>query len=72
MSSTETEDTRTQERAMYPVEETRERLGGIGHSTFYELVKAGRIRTVKLGRRTFVMADEIDRFLATIQEGESR
>lgn len=59
-------------RRMYPVEETRERLGGISHTTFYELVKGGRINTVKLGRRTFVMADEIERFLEALEGGESR
>lgn len=67
-----TTSTDAPERKMYPVEETRDKIGGISHTTFYELVKAGRIRTVKLGRRTFVMADEIDRFLATVREGESR
>lgn len=64
--------TDTPVREMYPVEETRDRIGGISHSTFYELVKAGRIKTVKLGRRTFVMADEIERFLATVRDGEAR
>ena len=62
--------TEAQTRNLYPVGEAQAKLGDISHTTFYELVKAGRIRTVKLGRRTFVTADEIDRFAASLTGGD--
>ena len=38
----------------YSVPEARERLGGISHAHFYELVKSNRLKITKLGRRTVV------------------
>lgn len=48
-------------RTLYPVKEAREQLGGISHTGFYGLVAKGQIHLVKLGRRSFVTADEIRR-----------
>jgi len=62
--------TETQTRNLFPVGETRAKLGDISHTTFYELKKSGRIRTVKIGRRTFVTAEEIDRFVASLTGGD--
>ena len=38
------------------------RLLGLARSTGYRVVKAGRLKTYKDGRRVFVNADEIDRY----------
>lgn len=43
---------------------TRERLGGIGHTKFFDLIKSGELRTVTIGRRRFVPSSEVDRFIA--------
>ena len=51
-------------RAMYPIPEAREQLGGISHTKFYELVGEGKVRLIKLGRRSFVSAEEIRRIAA--------
>lgn len=51
-------------RMLYSVRETRELLGGISHTTFYALVGAGQIQLVKLGRRSFVAAGELQRIAA--------
>ncbi|MEN2787559.1 helix-turn-helix domain-containing protein [Sphingomonas qilianensis] len=32
---------------------------GLGRTTVYQLIKAGRLKTVKVGRRTLVRADSI-------------
>lgn len=40
------------------------RVIGIGRSTFYELVKRGEIRVVKIGGRTLVPASEAERLLS--------
>ena len=47
------------ERLLYPVPEARALLGGLSHSGFYQLVKAGTIRLTKIGRRSFVEHDEL-------------
>ena len=49
------------ERLLYPVPEARQILGGIGHSLFYSLVKAGDIKLTKIGNRSFVRASELRR-----------
>lgn len=48
---------------LYSVNDSCAALGGIGRTWFYEQIKAGRIRTVKLGARTMVPASEIDRLI---------
>lgn len=50
----------------YSVPDARSMLGGMGNTWFYAQVKAGRIRTVKLGSRTLVPASELVRFVAEI------
>jgi excisionase family DNA binding protein len=37
---------------------------GIGRTTFYDLVKRGKIRVVRIGGRTLVPASEAERLLA--------
>jgi|SRR6516165_10689820 excisionase family DNA binding protein len=37
----------------------------IGRSTLYELIASGAIRTIKVGRRTLITAEELRRFLDT-------
>lgn len=46
-----------------PVDEARYRLGNLGKTHFYNLVRQGKIRVVRLGRRTIVPLSEIDRLL---------
>ena len=51
------------DRVLYPVNEAREKLGGISRTMFYDLVRNGFIGIIKVGRRTFVHADEIEAFV---------
>lgn len=37
---------------------------GIGRSLLYELIKNGRIRSIKIGSRTLVPESELQRFVA--------
>ncbi len=48
---------------LMPVKEARHQLGGISATTFYALVKEGELSLVKIGRRSFVQAEELDDFL---------
>jgi excisionase family DNA binding protein len=41
----------------------------ISQSTFFELVKAGRIKTTKIGRRTVVPRAEILRIMSLLDNG---
>ncbi len=45
-------------------ENSRQKLGGIGHTKFYQLIRDGELRSVRIGRRRFVPQSEIDRFIA--------
>ena len=49
-----------------PVPVAREVLGGIGHTKFYDLVQRGDLRLVKIGRRSFVTDDEIERYIDSL------
>jgi hypothetical protein len=47
------------ERALYSIEETRARLGGISRSSLYAMLRAGDLPSVVIGCRRFVSADAI-------------
>jgi len=55
-------------RALYPVPEARAILGGIGHTTIYELMKTGELERVNIGRRAFVTAKSLARYLDRLSE----
>ncbi len=38
----------------------------VGRTTIYALIRTGRIRAVKLGRRTLIHVDELRRFVAEL------
>jgi excisionase family DNA binding protein len=40
---------------------------GCGHTTIYRLIGEGKLRTVKLGRRTLVKTDSIRQFVASLE-----
>lgn len=41
---------------------------GIGRSKGYELVAAGELRVVKIGRRTLIAEDELQRYVRKLTE----
>ena len=51
------------QRILYPAAECRELLGGMGKTFFYELLKQNQLELVKLGRRSYVTAESIDRLI---------
>ena len=44
---------------------------GIGRSSLYELIAAGEIHAVKIGRRTLIPAKEIERFVESLVEDKA-
>lgn len=42
------------------------RFLGIGRSTLYNLIKDGRLPVRKLGKRTLILRDDLDQFVASL------
>ena len=42
------------------------RFLGIGRSTLYNLIKDGRLPVRKLGKRTLIIRDDLDHFVASL------
>lgn len=45
----------------------RQMLGGIGHTKFYQLLKDGDLRAVKIGRRTFCRRSDLQVYLDSLK-----
>lgn len=56
---------------LYDIEGTRERLGGIGRTTLFELFRTREIGSVKIGRRRLVPQSQIEAYIAKQLEGVS-
>ena len=52
-------------RAAYSVPEAVQ-ITGVGRSRLYQEIAAGRLRSVKVGRRTLIPANAIDEWLAAL------
>ena len=46
--------------------EAREILGGIGHTTMYDLIKRGEVLKVNIGRRGFITSESLAAYLDRI------
>ena len=49
----------------YKIRELKE-IGGPGHAKAYEEIRAGRLRAVKNGRSTLILADDFERYLGSL------
>jgi hypothetical protein len=47
------------DRALYSIEETRARLGGISRNSLYAMLRAGSLPSVVIGCRRFLSAEAI-------------
>lgn len=52
-------------RLLHPIPDACQQLG-VGRSTMYELIAAGTLSTVKIGRRTLVPHEELERYVRTL------
>jgi excisionase family DNA binding protein len=57
----------THQHTLLSVSETI-RVLGIGRTNLYSLINTGRIKALKLGRRTLISSTEIERFLAGLPD----
>jgi len=58
-------------RLFYSVNESRVLLGGMSRTMFYDLVKRGFIGVIKVNRRTFVRAQELEAFVERLASNPS-
>jgi hypothetical protein len=56
---------------LVPVPEARAMLGGIGHTTIYELFKSRALVRVNIGRRAFVTRESLDAYVDRLTEAAS-
>lgn len=47
--------------------DTGQALGGIGRTKVFELIKSGELRTVRIGRRHFVVAESVGEYVRRLQ-----
>jgi excisionase family DNA binding protein len=57
-------------RLLLTIPEAAQALG-LGRSTLYELIAAGRLEVVHIGRSTRVPVDALDSFLAALRHGQA-
>ena len=49
--------------------EAREQwLGGIGHTTMYDLINRGEVVKVNIGRRSFITADSLAAYVSRLSQ----
>ncbi len=58
----------TVQRRLWPMDEAAYQLG-CTRKHLYEMVRAGRLATVTNGRRRYVTAEELDRFVEALRNG---
>ena len=64
------EATQLLERRAYTIDEAV-LVSGVGRTSIYEVIKKGELRAVKRGRRTLILADDLDRFLTQLKPMEA-
>jgi hypothetical protein len=55
-------------RRLLSIIEARKELGGIGHTTMYDLIKRHEVVKVNIGRRSFITAESLAAFLDRLNE----
>jgi hypothetical protein len=53
-------------RRLVPIPDARFELGGIGHTTIYDLMKRGLLVKVNIGRRSFVTAESLAAYVDSL------
>ena len=59
----------TPAKRLVSISEARQVLGGIGHTTVYELIKRREIVKVNIGRRGFITSESLDAYMDRLSEG---
>jgi excisionase family DNA binding protein len=59
------------EQLSFSVKEASQ-MTGIGLTKLYQLINAGTLKARKLGKRTYILKDDLEDFLASLQNYSSR
>lgn len=59
-------------RLLHPIPEAADVLGGMSRSSLYEKIASGEIAAVKVGRRTYIAHDELERYVRALTETDAR
>lgn len=54
---------------LVPTPKARQILGGIGHTTIYDLINRGELVKVNIGRRSFVTAESLAAYVNRLTAG---
>ncbi len=56
-------------KRLVSIPEAREQwLGGIGHTTMYDLINRGEVVKVNIGRRSFITADSLAAYVSRLSQ----
>jgi hypothetical protein len=56
----------TTDRLLVPIPDTCAQLGGVSRTTVYELVNAGLLVKVNINRRSFITAESLNAYVASL------
>lgn len=52
---------------LYNIEGTQQRLGNLGRTRVFDLIRTGQLESVKIGRRRFVPESAIHRYIESLK-----
>jgi hypothetical protein len=55
-------------RRLVSIPDARAELGGIGHTTIYDLINRGELVKVNIGRRSFITAESLVAYVDSLSE----
>ncbi len=55
-------------RRLVSIPDSRAELGGIGHTTLYDLINRGFLVKVNIGRRSFITAESLAAYVDSLSE----
>lgn len=55
-------------KQLVSIPEARRWLGGIGHTTIYDLINRGELVKVNIGRRSFITAESLAAYVDRLSE----
>lgn len=58
-------------RRLVSIPDARAELGGIGHTTIYDLMKRRKLVKVNIGRRSFVTAESLAAYVDSLSEASA-
>ncbi|MCI4674787.1 helix-turn-helix domain-containing protein [Candidatus Mycolicibacterium alkanivorans] len=58
-------------KRLVAIPDARHNLGGIGHTTIYDLINRGELTKVNIGRRSFITAESIAAYVDRLNDANT-